>query len=589
MTARPFTDEQLELALRGYLPLRAPTGSAERLIDAISVTRQERQLPIVIAQLRDVDPVGRRRSLLIAAALLAIATLIGGIAVGAWRPWVQNPRPDLSLEPPGDVQAYAVSVVQDSPIIRPMAVTLVADRSFNVLGDVVEGPVKSRIRMDRSGAVRIEHFENAAATEPWTFKIATRDRIVELARQGSEEVWIDEPFSMGGDPRGRIFQELAAYLGVADVFDCEMTQLDASSGWRYVGLEYILGRPVHHIRCGGDFWIDVETRLILRSHGPLTPDGQPANDTTRTIEVTALEFTEQPRALFSPTRPDGIRSVSRTDQFEYEERASHEAHCAADPVCTAPDVPVVTPPPATNQEPAMEATAIVAAAVQARAGVPPLQLTIQRWRSKGGLAGTDRLWYAAPDRYRVDRSADDLAKQPQSSSIWAGASSVWDLRRDATGRMFWLQFTNGRNIGDAQFMWLDGTLFTLPDCGPAGGLDPGAPGPRWRHLGVDQVGPFTADHLTCGDAEMTWTVDGAEYGCGCAGMEFWIDRGTHLVVRRLIPAEGDGPIEVREVIDLRFVTSPDELFRPPNDAVIDVQPTPDPAAPSTPPPVPSAG
>ena len=117
-------------------------------------------------------------------------------------------------------------------------------------------------------------------------------------------------------------------------------------------------------------------------------------------------------------------------------------------------------------------------------------------------------------------------------------------------------------------MWLDETLFNLPECGPAEGLVPGMPGPRWRHLGVDQVGSFTADHLACGDADGTWTVDGNEYGCGCAGMEFWIDRVTHLIVRQLIPGEGDGPIEVREVVDLRFAGSPDEIFRPPDGAVI---------------------
>jgi hypothetical protein len=587
MSARPPTDQQLEAALRAYLPARAPIGTTERLVDAMRATRQERPLPIVLAQLRDVDPIGRNRSLLIAAALLAIATLIGGIAVGAWRPWLPDPRSDLSLEPPGDVQAYAVSVVQDSPVIRPMTATVIADRAFDAMGDVVEGPVKTRIRMDRFGNVRIEHFEDAAASEPTTFVIATRDRLIELARQGNEDVWIDEPFSTGGDPRGRIYQELAAYLGVADVFDCEMTELDASSDWQYVGLEYILGRPAHHIRCGGDFWIDVETRLILRSHGPLTPDGQPATETTRTIEVTALEFEDQPPALFSPARPDGIRIVSRTEQFEYQERVSREAHCAADPVCSAPIAPLVTPPPATNPEPASEATAIAAATREARAHLPPVQMTIQRWRSKGGLVGSDRLWYEAPDRFRVDRGADDLAGMPARTSIWAGPSSVWDLQTDNSGHSAWLQYTNGRNIGDAQLVWLDEALFNLPECGPAGGLEAGLPGPRWRHLGVDQVGSFTADHIVCGDADLTWSLDGSEYGCGCAGMEFWIDRVTHLIVRRLTQGESDGPIEVREVVELRFAPSPDELFRPPDDAVIEVQPTPDPAAQSTPPPEPA--
>lgn len=587
MSARPPTDQQLEAALRGYLPARAPAGTTERLVDAMRITRQERPLPIFLAQLRDVDPIGRNRSLLIAAALLAVAALIGGIAVGAWRPWGPDRRSDLSLEPPRDVQAYAVSVVQDSPVIRPMTATVIADRALDVLGNVVERPVKSRILMDRFGNVRIERFEDAAASEPATFTLATRDRVIELAKQGDEYVWIDEPFGVGGDPRGRIFPELAAYVGVAEVFDCEMTQFDASSGWQYIGLEYLLGRPAHHIRCGGDFWIDVETRLILRSHGPLTPDGQPANASTRTIEVTALDFREQPSALFSPAKPDGIRIVSRTDQLGYEERVSREAQCATDPVCSAPSAPMVTPPPATSPEPPSEATAIAAAARQARADLPPVRVTVQRWRSKGGIVGTDRLWYAAPDRFRVDRGADDLAGIPARTSIWAGPSSVWDLQTDTTGQTVWLKYTNGRNIGDAQFMWLEETLFNLPDCGPAAGLDAGVPGPRWRHLGVDQVGSFTADHIACADADAAWTVDGIEYGCGCAGMEFWIDRETHLIVRRLTQGEGNGPTEVREIVDLRFVASPDEVFRPPDDAVVLVQPTPDPRAQFTPAPQPA--
>ena len=29
-----------------------------------------------------------------------------------------------------------------------------------------------------------------------------------------------------------------------------------------------------------------------------------------------------------------------------------------------------------------------------------------RWRSKGGVVGTDRFWYEGPDRFRVDRGAD---------------------------------------------------------------------------------------------------------------------------------------------------------------------------------------
>ena len=47
-------------------------------------------------------------------------------------------------------------------------------------------------------------------------------------------------------------------------------QWDHSIGWRYVATEYVIGRPTFHVTCGGgDLWIDVDTRLILRSRGPV--------------------------------------------------------------------------------------------------------------------------------------------------------------------------------------------------------------------------------------------------------------------------------------------------------------------------------
>jgi hypothetical protein len=587
MSARPLTDEQLTLALRTYLPAKAPGGSADRLVDAITETPQLRPLPFVVAALGDADPIGRRRSLLLAAAVLALAALLGGLAVGAWR-LIPDTQTHLSLEPPADVQAYAVSVLQDSPVVRPMAMTVTADRAPSPSRGGTDGPVKARVMMDRAGNVRIEHFATIVATEPDTYKIVTADRLVELGRQGNEPVWIEEPFD--GDPRGWVVHELAAYIGVSDdgVSDCEMTRLDPSSGWRYIGLETVLGRPAHHIFCGGEFWIDTETRLILRSHGPLTADGRPANDTTRTIEVTALDLAEQPARLFTVAKPSGIRVVSRDAQRVYEERLDEDVACAADPVCSADEMPVVKLPPARDPEPQSDAGAIVAAARAARNDVAAVQMTVERWRSRGGVIGDDRLFYQGPDRFRVERSEDELAGIPAHTSIWAGDSGVWDLRTDAQDRTYWLRFTNGRNIGDAQYMWLEGILFSLPECGPPGGLPPTVAGPHWRHLGVDQVGDFTADHITCGDAGLTWTIDGNEYGCGCAGMEFWIDRATHLVVRRLVPAEGLDPLRVDEVVDLAFRKSPEDLFHPPDDAVIEAQPTPDPGALASPPPQPAS-
>jgi hypothetical protein len=202
--------------------------------------------------------------------------------------------------------------------------------------------------------------------------------------------------------------------------------------------------------------------------------------------------------------------------------------------------------------------------------------------------------FEGPDRFRVEVGEDPLAGQPAATMIWDRASGVWSTRLDDRGERVWFRYTNARNIADARYMWLDGVLFSLPECGPPGGLAAGVDGPHWRLLGVDRIGDFVADHIDCADEGTTWTVDGEQYACGCAGIEFWIDRASHLVVRRLVgPGSGNSWTDVREVVSLRPATPSEDLFRPPSDAVIVVQPTPDPAAsssrPPSPPPSPSSG
>ena len=69
MNARPLTDAQISQALRAHLPEAAAAGLRERVFDAAETTSQLRALPSFLGALSDADPVGRRRSLLIAAAL----------------------------------------------------------------------------------------------------------------------------------------------------------------------------------------------------------------------------------------------------------------------------------------------------------------------------------------------------------------------------------------------------------------------------------------------------------------------------------------------------------------------------------------
>jgi hypothetical protein len=561
MSELRLTDAQLTTALRGYLPSAAPNGSAERLAAAIGGSRQQRRMPLALAGLTDADPFGRRRSLLIAAALLLLAAALSVAAAGALRLWAPSIPPNLSLDPPSDVRGY-VSAVEDGPIVRPMAVTIVADRGDSEFGETVVGPVKSRVRMNGSGSVRIERFASPDATEPASYRIFTSDARVEATKQGAEDVWVVDPGV--GDPRWWVADETMAYAGVPET-GCDTG--DPASVWRYVALEYVLDRPVHHVRCGGDLWIDVETRLILRSHGPLTPDGRPADANTRTIEVVALEFGDQPAALFDPTAPAGRRVVTPDEQRAYEGRIAAEAACAADPVCSAPTVPLVSPPPAPAQDAPASLDALVAAAVAARDGAPPLQSTVRRWRTKGGDAGSTQLFYDGPNRFRVEHGADPVAGTRADTQISVSENEFYATELDADGMTRWHPAPVGRNLSIARWMSLESTLLGIPE----------ACSPGWRHLGVDQVGGFTTDHLACGTAP--------EFGS-----EYWIDRETHLVVRRQSvpdPSVPDPEIEVLEVVDLRFATSPDDSFRLPPGAVVAPVPMPDPDFIPTPAPQPA--
>ena len=66
--------------------------------------------------------------------------------------------------------------------------------------------------------------------------------------------------------------------------------------------------------CRGDLWIDIETRLILRTQGPAVDDaGQPIP--VESTEVTEIAFGEQPAALFEP--PEGVARMSEDEYSAY--------------------------------------------------------------------------------------------------------------------------------------------------------------------------------------------------------------------------------------------------------------------------------
>jgi hypothetical protein len=301
MNGRPLTDAQIARALRAHLPERAETGLHQRILDAAEATPQQRALPSFLAALSDADPVGRRRSLLIAAALLLALALASAVAVGTLRLLERDPFQDLSLEPPTDLPAFVLSSYERLPQLPPVALTWHDS-----------GSTKGRIYVDRSGAVRFDQFASADATEPSSYRILSPNhRISGVATVGSDKVWIEPGHeAIGEDPRVFIRTILSGGHWPGCEIERDQSAVDSggpATGWRYVGLEDVAGRPTHHVACVGDLWIDIETRLILRTQEPAVNDaGQPIP--VEFTEVTEIAFGEQPAALFEP--PDGVTRIS---------------------------------------------------------------------------------------------------------------------------------------------------------------------------------------------------------------------------------------------------------------------------------------
>jgi hypothetical protein len=309
MNGRPLTDVRISQALRAHLPQSAPAGLGERILNAAETTRQQRVLPTYLGALTDADPVSRRRSLLIAAALLLALAIASAAAVGALRLLQRDPVDELSLEPPADVPAFVLSSYERLQQLPPVALAWQSN-----------GLAKGRVYVDRSGAVRFDRFTSAEASEPSSYTILNANhRISGMAPVDSEAVWIEEGHeAIGDDPR--VF--LRGIFSVGPAPGCEMARdqgdagnANVATGWRYVGVEHVVGRPTHRVACVGelgldiDLWIDIETRLILRSREPLADDaGQAVPGQFETTEVTEIAFGDQRAALFE--RPEGVTRMS---------------------------------------------------------------------------------------------------------------------------------------------------------------------------------------------------------------------------------------------------------------------------------------
>jgi hypothetical protein len=361
MNGRPLTDARISEALRAHVPQRAPAGLRELIVDAAETTTQQRALPLFLGALTEADPIGRRRSMLIAAALLIALAVASAAAVGAWRLLQRDPVDELSLEPPADVPAFVLSSYERLLELPPVA-----------LAWQDSGSAKGRIYVDRSGAVRFDRFTSADATEPSSYTILSGNRISGMAFVDSQAVWIEPGHEAVDDnPREYIRGVLNAGSNAADGPGCEM-EVDpgevgdgtAATGWRYIGVESVAGRPTHHVACVGglsvdtDLWLDVETRLILRVREPMTDDaGQSMPGQFGTTEVTEITFGEQPSALFEAPEElahltsDAYGAYLCTRDVQIEEEVGLGVRDCSTPEAEATPPPEPSPTPMPTERP----------------------------------------------------------------------------------------------------------------------------------------------------------------------------------------------------------------------------------------------
>ena len=512
MSGTRLSDAELGRLLRAHVPAEAP--ELRHAIQAhVASTRQQRSVPGLICALMDADPMARRRALLLAAILLLAVGAAAAAVVGA----IIDRRPpdsvvDLAIEPPADLRGFVLSAYSAMPRLPSMTITVLED-----------GARVGRIFVDGAGPIRVEHFASPDATSPATYEIFSGTSRGELLVVDSRSAWYEQEGAISEDPRVFVYAQLgsATWGGGAEpgcevaISPGEVYSYAPGNAWRYVGLETVAGRPAHQVTCEGrgDLWIDVETRLTLRSQGVRRDEGGwPIAGTVHTVEVGAIAPGLPPASLFEIRRPEGVRALS-AEEYEH-------AQCVRSGYCGAPSRPVVMPPAAPGEQPLTVAAELVRLAEAARAGLAPYAVTFQEM-SSGTPAGQDirtRQLFDGTSRYRIERTS-------QLGTIWE-ATSV-ELAGDGY-----------RYVGETQ---VDGTMTwnSSQRGGPTGyplGITATCRG-GWENRGVDLILGRVADHVGCVDEH--------------AG-DFWIDRATHLVLRTQVTDDSSAGTRVQEVVELRL-------------------------------------
>ena len=494
MNGRPLTDAQIAQALRAHLPERAAAGLRERVLDQAATAAQQRPLPSFLAGLSDADPATRRRSLLLAAALMIALTLAVAAGVGAWLQLQKREADPLSLEPPPNVDAYVTGAYEGLVDLPALTFTVVQ----------VEG-TKARYFYDGVGTVRHDHYGNAEHLQPSEFRIFSADVMAERALLNGEAVWLEYP------QQGNPLSELAFATGL---------QVNCDTAWEYVGLEYLIGRPTHHVACGdSELWMDVETTLPLRS---IYVQG---GDLPRTkFDVLELAVGPQPPDLFVP--PAGLAVIGDL-----------EFNCASDPACASPPTPrpspppIVTPPPAPGEFAApADADAFVAELVAKYATLPALEMSVKAaGRSDNGHT---RYLYDGSGRQRQEFVFDTA--QPPTVSLLTDGHWYESFGQSPDGRSIWQDHGPQEEIVG---VWDFGLSWRCRE--------------GWEHRGFDLVNDRPAHHLACGDSHV------------------WVDREWLMAVRSQRKPDPLAYVtDVDELIDLQFGQPPAELFELPKDACV---------------------
>ena len=483
------TDAAIARALRERIPDRAPSELRARIGMQVRGLPQQRPLPWGIGTLFDPDAVRPRNLLLVALLLLALLLAVAGVG-GAFRDLQRrDPFPEIVLAPPADLDAYMADAYRgllDLPALR----LVMSD------GDVVYH--------DGSGVVRHERGTGSnAAVELYS---RTRTGYVGRLSNGSR-VWVVGP-PQDADPRLQIF-----LTGLCCPVDPE-----CETQWTYVGLEDVLGRPTHHVRCGADRWIDVELRIPLRVRMPSTGPTPPPlsagpSAAADDVGVAVLEIGPQTQALFAEN-PEGLAEVTEADY-----RCLYGGSC---PRPSGRTVARPSPPVSAVHGPApQDLDAFVASVRTTFGGMSALELVVESWSDP-------TVGDASPMRYRWD-GAENWAMEEASSG-----SLAWLRTGGRTYEQFppgrWHDYGPGSGVGPPEWPML------LPSACPSG----------WQHRGFELVFGRSAHRVVC------------------AYQEFWIDEQWLLVTR---VQQNPDWLSLRtswnEIVSLVFVPQPPGRFRLP--------------------------